>query len=133
LSLEESAHRIKDLRQERAALLRRKIELEKKSRSMAGVSPIPTKLMAEYIREMQLRLREKKIGYKKDFLKEILQEVRVRNKEITLTYKIPLPQRTPSPGGKNPRKEEFFTEEHLVEAGGIEPPSESLPSPRLHA
>jgi hypothetical protein len=33
LSLEDSAHRIKELRQEREALLRRKVELQKKSRS----------------------------------------------------------------------------------------------------
>ena len=72
--------------------------------------------MNEYIREMQTRLRQKKIDYKREFLKEILKEVRVRNKEITLTYKLPFPQRTPLPGGKNPRKKEFFTEEHLVEA-----------------
>ena len=121
LSLEESAHRIKELRQERAALLRRKVDLQKKSRSMGAISPIPTKLMAKYIGEMQLRLREKKIGYRKEFLKEILKEVRVRNKEITLTYKLPLPQRTPLPGVKNTRKKEFFTEEHLVEPTGVEP------------
>jgi hypothetical protein len=126
LSPEESAHRIKELRQERAALLGRKIELEKKSRSAAAVSPIPTKLMDEYIRAMQVRLREKKIGYKKEFLKEILKEVRVRDKEITLTYKLPLPQRTPLPGGKNHRKEEFFTEDHLVELMGVEPTTSKL-------
>jgi hypothetical protein len=54
---------------ERGALLRRKIALEKKSRSAAAVSPIPTKLMGPCIWAMQVRLREKKIGYKKEFLK----------------------------------------------------------------
>jgi len=98
LSLEESAHRIKQLRQERADLLQRRLELQKKSKSLIGIFPIPTKLMNEYIQEMQVRLREKKIGYKREFLKEILREVRIRNKEITLTYKLlclkePVPQR----------------------------------------
>ena len=116
----------KELRQERAALLRRKIDLEKKSRSVATVSPIPTKLMDQYIRAMQDRLREKKIGYKREFLKEILKEVRVRNKEVTLTYKLPVPQRTPPPEGKNHRKEEFFTEDHLVELMGVEPTTSKL-------
>ena len=72
LSLEDSAHRIKELRQEREALLRRKVELQKKSRSAVRVLPIRTGLMAQYVRDMQVRLREKQIGYKKKFLREIL-------------------------------------------------------------
>jgi hypothetical protein len=57
-SLEDSAHRIKELCHERETLLRRKVNLEEKSRS--GIFPIPTELMNNYIREMQIRLREKK-------------------------------------------------------------------------
>jgi len=33
---------------------------------------------------MQERLRANKIGYKKEFLREIIKEVRVRGREITL-------------------------------------------------
>jgi hypothetical protein len=72
LSLEDSAHRIKELRQEQEALLRRKVELQKKCRSAVRVLPIRTELMAHYVRDMQVPLREKQIGYKKDFLREIL-------------------------------------------------------------
>ena len=72
LSLEDSAHLIKELRQERETLLRRKVELQKKSRSAARVLLIRTELMAQYVRDMQVRLREKQIGYKKTFLREIL-------------------------------------------------------------
>jgi hypothetical protein len=32
--------------------------------------------MAAFIKQMQERLRDKKIGYKKEFLKEIIKEVR---------------------------------------------------------
>ena len=133
LSLEDSAHRIKELCQEREALLRRKVELQKKSRSAARVLPIRTELMVQYVREMQARLREKKIGYKKEFLREILKEVRIKGKAVTLKYRLPVTARTPPATAKNPGKEEFFTLHQMVEAGGIEPPSESLPSPRLHA
>jgi site-specific DNA recombinase len=66
LSLEDSARRIKELRQEREALLRRKVELQKKSRSTVRVLPIRAELMAQYVREMQSGLREKKIGYKRN-------------------------------------------------------------------
>jgi hypothetical protein len=59
-SLEDSAHRIKELCHERETLLRRKVNLEEKSPSIAGIFPIPTELMNNYIREMQIRLREKK-------------------------------------------------------------------------
>jgi hypothetical protein len=41
--------------------------------------------MASDIREMQERLTAKKIGYKKAFLREIIKEVRVKGREITLT------------------------------------------------
>jgi hypothetical protein len=57
----------KELRQEREALLRRKVDLQKKSLSAARVLPIRTELMAQYVREMQACLREKNIGYKKGF------------------------------------------------------------------
>ena len=67
LSLEDASHRIKELRHERAALLKTKADLAQKSRSVGKVLPIPTPLMNNYIREMQERLRTKKIGYKKEF------------------------------------------------------------------
>ena len=121
LSLEDSAHRIRELRQEREALLKRKVELQKALRSKGNILPIPTGLMDEYIRQMQVRLREKKIGYKREFLREILKEVRIRNREVTITYKLPFACGTPSPEGKSFRKKEFFTQEHLVEPMGVEP------------
>ena len=85
LSLEECASRIKELRRQREDLLNRKIHLQKKARAQTKISPIPTRLMDEYIRAMQIRLRAKKIGYKKEFLREILQEVRVRGNDVRLT------------------------------------------------
>ena len=56
--------------------------------------------MDDYTRQMQLRLREKKIGYKKEFLREFLKELRV---------------------GKNPRTGDFFILYQMVEPKGIEP------------
>lgn len=43
--------------------------------------------MDGFIKQMQERLRDKKIGYNEDFLREIIKEVSVRVKEIILTYK----------------------------------------------
>ena len=85
------------------------------------ILPIPTRLMDDYIREMQLRLREKKIGYKKEFLREILKEVRVRGSEVRLTYRLPMTVRTPPSKGKKPRTGEFFTLYQMVEPMGVEP------------
>jgi site-specific DNA recombinase len=115
LSLEDASLRIKELRHERAALLKTKEDLAQKSRSVGKVLPIPTPLMNNYIREMQERLRTKKIGYKKEFLREIIKEVRVKGSEITLTYKLPLTKKSSS--GHNGGK--FFTVLQMVEAGGI--------------
>ena len=69
LSLEDCAARIKELRQQREALLERKVELHKKARVGAKILPIPTRLMNEYVRQMQMRLRQKNIGFKKEFIR----------------------------------------------------------------
>ena len=74
--------------------------------------------MGEYIRQMQLRLRAKELGYKKEFIKEILKEVRIKGDAVRLTYKLPMTVRTPSSKGKNPRRGEFFTLSRMVEAAG---------------
>ena len=121
LSLENCAGRIKELREERESLLRRKIELQKKSRSGARVLPIPSQLMDDYIRQMQTRLREKKIGYKKEFLREVLKEVSVRGQAVRLTYRLPMTVRTPPSEGVDPRTGEFFTLYQMVEPMGVEP------------
>jgi signal transduction protein with GAF and PtsI domain len=122
LSLEDAADRIKSLRQERTALLKTKATLEK-SRSRAKILPIPTPLMAGFVKQMQARLKDKKIGYNKEFLKEIIKEVRIRGKEVILTYKIPLTPRKTT--GENPQ-DEFFTVSHLVVAEGLEPPTSRM-------
>jgi site-specific DNA recombinase len=119
LSLEDCAGRIKELRQQREALLKRKVELHKKAG--ARILPIPTRLMDEYVRQIQMRLRAKKIGYKKEFLREILKEVRVKGHAVRLTYKLPMTVRTPPSEGPNPRTGEFFTLYQMVEPMGVEP------------
>jgi site-specific DNA recombinase len=121
LSLEDCAARIKELRQQREALLSRKVELEKKTRGRARVLTIPTRLMDDYVRQIQQRLRQEKVGYKKEFIREILKEVRVRGNEVRLTYKLPMTVRTPPSEGGNPQKREFFTLYQMVEPMGVEP------------
>ncbi len=118
LSIEDAAHRIKALRQERAALLKTKADLERKSQSKGKIVPIPTKLMSAFIREMQAKLRVDKIGQKKEFLREIIKEVRVRGRNITLTYKIPL---NPPKSSDGTTRGGFFTVSGMVVAVGIEP------------
>jgi hypothetical protein len=66
LGLEECAGRIKELRRQREDLRSRRVDLQKKSRA------------------------KKKLGYKKEFLREILKEVRVRGSEVRLTYRLPM-------------------------------------------
>jgi hypothetical protein len=56
---------------------------------------------------MQARLKDKKVGYKKEFLKEILKEVRIKGTEVTLTYRLPL----------SGEEGKVFTLSNLVEAG----------------
>jgi hypothetical protein len=54
------------------------------------VTAIPTPRMDAYIAEMRRRLVAKQIGAKREFLQEVVKEVRVRGSAITLTYKLPL-------------------------------------------
>ena len=69
-----------------------------------------------YVRAMQERLREGKLGAKKEFLREVVKEVRVRDKTIQITYKLPLVRRTSPAEGKTSLKGEFCTLCNLVEA-----------------
>jgi hypothetical protein len=69
--------------------------------------------MDAYISEMRRRLLAKHIGAKKEFLQEVVKEVRVRGSKFTLTYKLPL--RMSLPEGK------FFTPLRLVRPPGLEP------------
>src|ERR1051325_7785822 len=82
-------------------------------------------LIGVFVGCMQTRLRENKIGHKKEFLREIVKEVRINGDKLTLTYKLPITQKTPGSGSEGSGNQEFFTLCHLVEAGGIEPPSEN--------
>ena len=121
LPLEDVAHRIKELRAEREALLKKTAALQKISQAVATVRPIPTGLMKGYIAAMQDRLRDKKLGAKKEFLREIVKEVRVREKSIQMTYKLPMATRTPPPEGKTSQEGEFLSLCNLVELMGVEP------------
>ncbi len=51
---------------------------------------------------MQERLRTKKIGYKKEFLRKIIKEVRVKGREISLTYRLPIAKNR---GFRDPKSE----------------------------
>ena len=62
-----------------------------------------------------------KIGYRKEFLREILNEVGVKGNAVRLTYELPMTVRTPPSEGINPRTGEFFTLYQMVVAVGIEP------------
>jgi uncharacterized short protein YbdD (DUF466 family) len=76
----------KELHQQREALLKRKVALHKNARAGAKILPIPTRLINEYVQHMQKRLRAKKIGYKKEFFREVLMEARVKGNAVRLTY-----------------------------------------------
>lgn len=123
LSLEEAAHRIKELRAERDALLKKKILLEKKSPAGATVRVIPTAFMNSYIQKKTLQetLRERKLGAKREFLREIVKEIRIRNKTVQILYRLTLAPRTSPSPGKIPRGGEFLTLCNLVEPMGVEP------------
>ena len=77
---------------------------------MKTISAIPTAKMTLILAKSRDRLAVKQIGAKREFLREVVKEVRVRGSSVTLTYKLPL---RPSDG-------RFFTPLRLVEGNGTE-------------
>ena len=67
---------------------------------------------------MQKQLRERAIASKKEFLKEIIKELRVSGKEITLTYRLLL---APPSISKKDDEKRIFTLFKMVVAVGLEP------------
>jgi site-specific DNA recombinase len=116
LSIEHAAQRIKELHEQRQELLKRKQALNRGRRGVRKVSAIPTAHMDAYVAEMQRRLVAKQIGAKREFLKEVIKEVRVRGSNITLTYKLPL----------RASEGRFFTPSKLVGPPGFEPGTNRL-------
>jgi hypothetical protein len=120
LPLEDAAERIRILRREKASLSQSKAKLEQKARSTTKLQPVPDALMAAYIQEMQKRLRAKNFGYNREFLREIIKEVRILKNKTGgfLKWKIPLsPEILPS----DYRGKGFFTLSEMVVAVGLEP------------
>jgi hypothetical protein len=109
------------------ALVKNQARLDQQRRIKSKVVPIPTELMNSYIRATQARLKGKNVGYKREFLRELLKEVKIDGDKVTLTYRLPLEIGSPANAGGDPKKK-FFTLCRMVEAGGIEPPSEGLRS-----
>ena len=116
LSIEQAAQRIKELHEQRQELLKKKQALDNNGRGMKTVSAIPTMRMDAYVTEMRRRLMVKQIGAKREFLQELLKEVRVRGGNVTLTYKLPLAA----------SECRFFTPLRLVGPPGLEPGTNRL-------
>jgi len=105
LSIEHAAERIKELHEQRQELLTKKQALDRARPGVKTAYTIPTAHMDAYISEMRRRLLAKQIGAKKEFLQEVVKEVRVRGSKLTLTYKLPLRM----------SESQFFTPLKLVE------------------
>ena len=116
LSIEQAAERIKELHEQRKELLKKKQALDHNGRSVKTVSAIPTSRMDAYVAEMRRRLTANKIGAKREFLQELLKEVRVRHNNVTLSYKLPL----------ETSECRFFTPLRLVGPPGLEPGTNRL-------
>jgi hypothetical protein len=82
-----------------------------------GCAIVEVGLMDTYVRAMQERLKAKKIGYNRAFLRDLVKEVKVDGDQVTLPYRLPL-EIEPPPDGGGGSKRKFFTVCQLVEAGG---------------
>ena len=116
LSIEQAAERIKELHEQRQDLLKKKQALDGDRRGVKTISAIPTAKMDAYITALRRRLAERQLGAKREFLQELVKEVRVRGDNVTLTYKLPLA----------PAECKFFTPLRLVGPPGLEPGTNRL-------
>jgi len=85
LSVEDAAGRIKEVRSQIHALTKNQTRLDQHRRLKSKVAPIPTELMNTYVQLMQARLKTKKIGYKREFFRELIKEVKIDGDTVTLT------------------------------------------------
>jgi small-conductance mechanosensitive channel len=115
-SIEHAAQRIKELHDQRQELLKKKQAIDHNRRRVTKISAIPTGRMDAYIAEIRRRLVEKQIGAKREFIQEVLKNVRVRGSNVTLTYKLPLMA----------SECRFFTLLSLVGPPGFEPGTNRL-------
>ena len=75
--------------------------------------------MEAYVQIMQARPKAKNLGYKREFLRDLLKEVKIECEKVMVTYRLPL-EIEPGPGAGHSKKS-FFTELELVVAVGLEP------------
>jgi hypothetical protein len=96
LAIKDCAARIKDLRQQREDLLRRRAALRKKSRRtrQGPTDRSPTRLMA-ITPERYSYASKKKCRPEESIFARIIKEVKVRGKEVRLSYKLRMTVRTP--------------------------------------
>jgi hypothetical protein len=85
--------------------------------------------MLAYIAAMRSRLAAKQIGAKREFLQEVVKEVRVRGSNSTLTYKLPVrtsefrfftPLKLVGPPGLEPARRKIKCTTNLIELAEIE-------------
>ena len=123
LSIEHAAQRIRELHEQRQELLKKKQALDLDRSGARKIFPIPNSQINSYIAEMQRRLAAKQIGAKREFLQEVLKEVRLRGRDIIVTYKFPLITSNRR-GPATPRR--VLTPLRLVGPPGLEPGTNRL-------
>jgi hypothetical protein len=100
-------------------LVKNQARLDQQRRIKSKLVPIPTELMNTYVQRMQARLKAKNVGHKREFLRELLREVKIEGDKVTLSYRLPLEIESPPRSGRELKKK-FFTVCQLVGRGKLQ-------------
>jgi site-specific DNA recombinase len=123
IALEDVAERLQELKAERRSLEDARRDVLRKEHT-AEERVIPAHLVRRFTLLVIEKLKAAGFGYKREFLKEVIDHFVVGKRSVTVFWKLPLRQ------GTTRKKDEFSILAGMVEGRGFEPPTSALRTPR---
>ncbi len=116
IALEDVAERLQELKEERRLVEEERRELVRKQHT-AEERVIPAYLVRRFVQLVIEKLKAAGFGYKREFLREVIDHFVVGKRSVTVFWKLPLSQ------GSGTRTQEFSILSRMVELRGFEPPT----------
>ena len=123
VALEDVAERLQELKEERRTTEEARREVLRKQHT-AEERVVPAHLVRRFTLLVIEKLKAAGFGYKREFLKEVIDHFVVGKRSVAVFWKLPLRQ------GAGTRTKEFSILVQMVEGRGFEPPASALRTPR---
>ena len=123
INLGDVAERLQDLKEERRKLEEARRDVVRKQHT-AEERVVPAHLVRRFTLLVIQKLKDAGFGYKREFLKDVIDHFVVSKRSVTVFWKLPLRQ------AAGTRTREFSILARMVEGRGFEPPTSALRTPR---